>query len=184
MDPLKPKNQKYGSDTHKLCIDEILLLKVWARGVGETGSKLKVQDMDSYPVNECIPICKETRFRVRVPTNKKQIILKILLRKGVFLTGRTTKVWVTPPPLSQTLVIRGYFFCHIFFNLIKRVFCLVVRGVYPSNLLVVRPLKKPLFYACLSLLVMIAEYPAVGLQEADPEAHHQHQHGDQVRDPS
>ena len=34
MDPLKPKNQKYGSDTHKLYIDEILLLKVWARGGG------------------------------------------------------------------------------------------------------------------------------------------------------
>ena len=114
MDPLKPKNQKYGSDTHKLCIDEILLLKVWARGVGETGSKLKVQDMDSYPVNECIPICKETRFRVRVPTNKKQIILKILLRKGVFLTGRTTKVWVTPPPLLDLSDSWLFFLSYIF----------------------------------------------------------------------
>ena len=55
------KNHKSGSDIQKIgvkkyiWVEEILLLEVLGRG-GGGGYKLKVQGMDSCPVNECIYI--------------------------------------------------------------------------------------------------------------------------------
>ena len=68
--------------------------------------------------------------------------------------------FVGPPPPSSQNHICSHFFRQFFPFMKKMFFCLVVRGVYPPPLLVVRPLKKTIFL-CVSSLRFKGKTPCV-----------------------